>query len=175
MHALAPGSSPSNNTICQGFRFLSWDLFLKHSIKAPSGESFAHCRSWIYLLLHNAHICSHFQYETFFFSFPKLSAAPSKTGFTPWCHSLGRSVLSKIAVRSPFRLFLGGKNINHFSISALGAFAKFRLSSVKQRAWHRLLDLGLRDQRSVLSSAIKLFCDWGQISSCSSWCFLLRK
>ena len=111
----------------------------------------------------------------FFFSFPKLSAAPSKTGFTPWCHSLGRSVLSKIAVRSPFRLFLGGKNINHFSISALGAFAKFRLSSVKQRAWHRLLDLGLRDQRSVLSSAIKLFCDWGQISSCSSWCFLLRK
>lgn len=45
----------------------------------------------------------------FFFFFPlpppKLSAAPSKTGFTPWHHSLGRSVLTKIAVRSPFRLF----------------------------------------------------------------------
>lgn len=66
MRALAPGSSPSNNTICQGFRFLSCDPFLKHSVKPPSGESFAHCRSWIYLLLHCSHICSHFQYEMVF-------------------------------------------------------------------------------------------------------------
>lgn len=94
MRALAPGSSPSNNTICQGFRFLSCDPFLKHSVKPPSGGSFAHCRSWICLLLHCSHICSHFQYEMFF-SFPKLSAAPSKTGFTPWHHSLGGQSLLK--------------------------------------------------------------------------------
>lgn len=83
MRALAPGSSPSNNTICQGFRFLSCDLFLKHSIKAPSGESFAHGRSWIYLLLHHSHICSHFQYETFFFFSKALSSS-----IQDWVYSL---------------------------------------------------------------------------------------
>lgn len=31
MCALGLGSSSSNNTICQGFRFLSCDLFLKYS------------------------------------------------------------------------------------------------------------------------------------------------
>lgn len=44
------------------------------------------------------------QYETFFPP-PKLPAAPSETLFTPWCHSLRKSVLAKLAVRSPLRLF----------------------------------------------------------------------
>lgn len=151
MCASAPGSSPSNNTICQGFRFLSCDLFLKHLVKAPSGESFAHCRSWIYLLLHHSLICSHFQYETF--PFPKLSAAPSKTEFSPWHHSLGKSVLPKRAVRSPFRLLFGGKNINYF-ISETRAFAKFRLSCVKQRAWHELWDVELRHRDLFLAQLV---------------------
>lgn len=150
MRAAAPGSSPPNNTICQGFRFLSCDLFLKHSVKAPSGESFAHCRSWIYLLLHPS---SHFQYETF--SFPKLSPVPSKTGFSPWHHSLGKTVLPKRAATSPFRLLFGGKNINHF-ISETRAFAKFRLSCVKQSAWHGLWGLGLT--RGDLFSAQPVNC-----------------
>lgn len=47
------------------------------------------------------------QYETFFFfpPPPELPAAPSETVFTPWCRSLGKSVLTKLAVRSPLRLF----------------------------------------------------------------------
>lgn len=110
----------------------------------------------------------------FFFFFSKALSS----SIQDWIYSAsqpGRSVLTKIAVRSPFSFFSGGKTINHFSIPAVRAFARFRLSCVKQRVWHGLLGLRLRDQRSVLSSAIKLFCDWGQIFSCSSWCFLLLK
>lgn len=83
MCALGLGSSSSNNTICQGFRFLSCDLFLKYSIKAPSGESFAHCRSWNYLLpAPLSHLFTLSETIFVFFS-PKLSIAPSKTGFMP--------------------------------------------------------------------------------------------
>lgn len=95
MRALAPGSSPSNNTICQGFRFLSCDLFLKHSIKAPSGESFAHGRSWIYLLLHHSHICSHFQYETFFFLFQSSQQLHPRLGLLLGITALGGQCVVK--------------------------------------------------------------------------------
>lgn len=79
-------------------------------------------------------------------------------------------MLIKIAPRSLFKcclfgfFFLGGKNIKHFyiSISAVGAFARFRLSCVMQRAWRGLLDSGLRDQRSALILLLNCFVTEGK-------------
>lgn len=84
MCALGLGSSPSNNTICQGFRFYPVICSSNIQLKLQVENHLHIVDHGITFFLHHSHICSHFQYETIsvFFS-PKLSAAPFKTGFMP--------------------------------------------------------------------------------------------